>query len=485
MPYKTAQFVFFREIHARIVETNLGSKMSQSWNTVTKKISDLFLDPNNVRLDAAGLNLSQDELITDLFANQDAFDMAASFAKNGVFQHELPIVVEEGGKLVVIEGNRRVAALKALANPSLVPSFTAKLDKLKTSANLPIKEIEVKIAPSRKAVEPLLAAIHTSESRRRWAPLRQAYFYYAQIKTKRTTLPKLIAQYPDVDVVGFAKMWEMHEMATKLTYDTPEEEAKVKDQQNFSISTLERLYDNESFRSHMGLAFTTQGKVQISSKVDDFKVALKRVVQDIVNGEISTRTLNKADDIKKYIATVPKPEPGAGKAKAASSIKKERKSSGQTVSKFLAPKDMKCTLPYPAVSRVLGEMKKLDYAKFPNAAHDLLRSFLECSLKAFFDHLGDPVVPANKNEYSFLSDVLLHAEKYFENARKTDKTLTKYLTPIKLLRQSAGTTQNTFLFSKDFLDALNHSHVVFSTGPQVKEAWDHMEPLLRYVLNPK
>jgi hypothetical protein len=46
-----------------------------------------------------------------MYENQVLEEIAQSFVDNGFFQHEPLIVVEEGGEKVVVEGNRRLAAL--------------------------------------------------------------------------------------------------------------------------------------------------------------------------------------------------------------------------------------------------------------------------------------------------------------------------------------------------------------------------------------
>lgn len=457
---------------------------TKPWPTTNYKIAQLFLDDNNVRLDLAGTSASQDALIHDLFVNQDAYSVAESIAKNGLFIHELPIVTIEGSKTVVLEGNRRIAALKALQQPALVPSYSQKLEALrKASPFLPILDIDTKVAPDRKSALPVLAAIHTSQNRKSWATLRQAYFYYAQIKSKSTTLPKLIASYPTVDVPRFVKMWEMHGIASRLDFDTNEDAIKVQDQQNFPISTLERLYESDSFQKHLKIQFKANGQVQLQGKEQEFKSAFKQVLQDIVRGVVTSRTINSLPQLNSYVATLPAVSIKSGKAVGAAAIKTSKKSPRAKIDRFLAPKDLKCTLPYPAIRRVLHELQQLEFNKTPNAGHDLLRSFLECSFKAYFAHIGQTIPAAGK--FVTLADVLSFAEKHFESLKAVNPKVRPLIQAVKIIRQSAGNTTNNYLFSDDFLNALNHSHAVFSTGPQVRAAWDQMEPIFRYILDPK
>lgn len=449
-----------------------------TWETKLVNVVDLFLDEENVRLDHSSGPASQDALAHDLFVNQDAYELAQGIARNGLFQHELPIVIEDGKRLVVIEGNRRVAALKGLIQPSLVPSHSAKLEQLKKSSEfLPISSIEVKVAPSRAAALQLLAAIHTTESRKPWTTLRQAYFYYAQVQSKSRNLKQLVSEYPNVDVPRFIRMWEMHQIARSISYDTPEDASRVADQLNFPITTLERIYDNEAFQVAFGVAFDKNGKATIKAESDSFKQAYKRIIEDIINKSVTSRTHNKASDIKTYVENLQKPSlAGSGKTTASKEYKPVPPPKRERTAKGLAPKDIVCTLNSPGVKRILKELQQLDYRKFPNAAHDLLRSFLECSFKAYFAHKN--IVVPSKSHYTYLSDVLVEAEKHFQTVNK------KLVQPVKIIHGSAGNASANYLFSKDRLDAANHNPAVFSTGEQVKDAWDQMEEILRFILKP-
>ena len=91
------------------------------WPKPKVKVTDLFLDPENIRL---GLELksSQEALINDLFSNEKAMRVLESIASDGFFPDEMPVVIKEGKKYIVIDGNRRLAALKVLGRPEIVPT---------------------------------------------------------------------------------------------------------------------------------------------------------------------------------------------------------------------------------------------------------------------------------------------------------------------------------------------------------------------------
>jgi hypothetical protein len=82
-------------------------------------VSKLLLDPINPRLGEYGIkeNATQMDLLKVLWEKMAVEELAMSIAYNGYFEHE-PLLVEENakGQLVVIEGNRRLAAAKLLLN---------------------------------------------------------------------------------------------------------------------------------------------------------------------------------------------------------------------------------------------------------------------------------------------------------------------------------------------------------------------------------
>lgn len=81
----------------------------------------LLFDPENPRLvDYMGIApLSQEELIRVLWQQMAVDELALSIAENGYFDYEPLFVVKEHGKWFVIEGNRRLAAVKLLLDEEL------------------------------------------------------------------------------------------------------------------------------------------------------------------------------------------------------------------------------------------------------------------------------------------------------------------------------------------------------------------------------
>lgn len=84
-------------------------------------IDKLLLDPANPRLVEHGVEegASQAVLVKSLWTMMAVQEVAMSIAHNGFFRHEPLIVEAQGSKYVVLEGNRRLAAVRILLDDEL------------------------------------------------------------------------------------------------------------------------------------------------------------------------------------------------------------------------------------------------------------------------------------------------------------------------------------------------------------------------------
>jgi len=94
-----------------------------AWASKIVRVDELLLDPLNIRLEQQGW--AQDEIINDLFANEDAVQILRNIYENGYYPDEPPVVIKEKALYYVIDGNRRVVSLKAMLTPGIAPRGTA------------------------------------------------------------------------------------------------------------------------------------------------------------------------------------------------------------------------------------------------------------------------------------------------------------------------------------------------------------------------
>lgn len=90
--------------------------MTKELKVVQEKVRDLHFDHENPRLAEYGITIDtpEDDILKILWDAMDVRELVQSISASGFFPHEALIVAEENGKKIVIEGNRRLAAVKTL-----------------------------------------------------------------------------------------------------------------------------------------------------------------------------------------------------------------------------------------------------------------------------------------------------------------------------------------------------------------------------------
>jgi len=455
-----------------------------SWPIKEKAISELFLDQKNIRTPIS--DKDQNALIKDMFSNEKAYDLVKSYVQNGVFPDEFPIAIEEDDKYVVIEGNRRLAALKALHEPDIVPSYKNRIKKL---ADPDIKAINVVIAPSREAAIKHIANKHTINYRKPWKPLRQAYFYKSQIDNG-LSIDELMDDYPDHDIPRFIKMLEMHKLAKSVEVDETHQE-KVHDERKFPITNLERFYKDSNVKEFLGIEFDEYGRVNGKIDTDEFYKGYEVIVNDIASGRIDSRRVNTKSEMKKYLKGLPKEvKPDKSKEGKFNSddfeVKEPENKNGQDKNKksnHSFPKGLFRTkeLPFNAKSNSLkfiyNELRTINVKRFPNATHDLLRSFLECSLVNFLKNIGDydSAIKQADQHVPKLSEMLTYISK--DEFQYLDDSTKEVVKTIKSKYDQD--------YSLPRMNMINHNENWAADEKEIRVAWSRIEKLMVILLNPE
>ena len=92
----------------------------------------------------------------------------------------------------------------------------------------------------------------------------------------------------------------MYQVACAL--DLPEQVSSiVRNPRQFNASVLERLVQSSDAMAFLGIEFGKAGDFVGKIDANEFRKAFGRMVSDIASGEVDTRTLNKAQDIEKYL----------------------------------------------------------------------------------------------------------------------------------------------------------------------------------------
>ena len=140
-------------------------------------IHQLHLDPQNPRLPESYQRVPEGQLLEHITETYSAIEVARSIALHGYFHSEPLIVISEtDDSYVVVEGNRRLVALRILADATLADELddADEWRELASEADLP-ERVPVVLAPDRQSVAPIIGYRHISGIEP-WEPYAQARF---------------------------------------------------------------------------------------------------------------------------------------------------------------------------------------------------------------------------------------------------------------------------------------------------------------------
>jgi hypothetical protein len=235
-------------------------------NLIDIAVADLRLDGENPRHDPTK---GQQKIVAALMADlgPKITALAEDIADNGLSPIDPPMVVKNGPIYTMIEGNRRLTAIRLLTNPSLAPrpadvaTFTALVKKM----TAPINVISCYVAPSRAAARHWQELRHRGHAGGRgvipWDPEAINRFFGA---TSNTTAKAILL----ADAIKAA-----YPLNTALLADL---DAVMKG----NSSTLGRLMSDPKFRDGLGIVLKPAFGSHYSSA--DLEPVLMRVLADLI-----------------------------------------------------------------------------------------------------------------------------------------------------------------------------------------------------------
>ena len=116
-------------------------------------VTELHFDQRNPRLAEYDLesNAEDDEIISILWEAMDVLELVQSITASGYFSHEPLIVAKERGEYVVIEGNRRLAAVKVLLDRTFADDRNWEIPRLSAQATADLEYLPAIISNREEA----------------------------------------------------------------------------------------------------------------------------------------------------------------------------------------------------------------------------------------------------------------------------------------------------------------------------------------------
>jgi len=275
-----------------------------SWETFEYTLSSLHLDVNNPRIKYRGENLNQTQIMKFLIQNERVYELAKKISEEGYFVGEEPIICIEGNKKVVLEGNRRTAALKLLQDPKKYLS-TAKANTLLQNIlknNFPVdKKLRCYIAPNRLLANPIIYERHNGATLQRWKTGNQ-YAFVAEMYYEGGLSIDDICDVLNESRARILKPLKAYNLFFEGKEILEKEENIVLDIANFDFTNLERFYTYEEARIFLGIDFNNEnGELLINLPQEEFEKRILEVFKILIDAERFSRDFNKEDDKKRFV----------------------------------------------------------------------------------------------------------------------------------------------------------------------------------------
>jgi hypothetical protein len=152
-------------------------------------VSELKLDPQNPRLPEALQGALQSTILRHLFENDTLEEIAQSYIDNGFFPHEPLIVLEKpdkDGLHPVLEGNRRLAALKILLQAPEAEGLEFAGIEITAAQAKALERVPCFTIPTRDEVHAYLGFRHIGGIKT-WKPEAKARYLLTEIDKTHTS----------------------------------------------------------------------------------------------------------------------------------------------------------------------------------------------------------------------------------------------------------------------------------------------------------
>jgi hypothetical protein len=407
----------------------------------------------------------------------------------------------QDGKTYILEGNRRLAALKLLLSPDGGPEKVQKRARLLSNRadRSSLSKVRVLIAPSRAAAAPLLMRRHTRDQVKSWAPFMQARFY-RRFADQGMTVADMSKEYGTTpgQVLDFLRLDALYALACKM--DLPDDvKDVVRNPREFKASALKRIMDVARARELVGIDFDSEGGITGKVDKDAFKKAFAKVLTDIAMNQEDTRTLNTADDINAYLekikAYLPDPKRQKGtfalsdfggreeddKASQPSSTNhKKPGSSKQRPSPSVIPSGVKCQLNSTRINDIFGELRRLRLDKNPNASAVLFRILLEMCVGHYLDKTKQIQPLLDKAKKDKKPNDWYPPLRHLLEATLRDTSIDIHPLARKKLNKFVSDPKSSL--NLDGLDSYVHNRLSLPTAKDLRVYWETLEDLFKVVL---
>lgn len=445
-------------------------------------IESLLLDLENPRIVRQG---SQNEARNAILSSQKhkLVTLANDIAKNQLSPIDLTMVIdaEDGlGNFIVLEGNRRLAAIQLMKTPQLAEGspYYAAFKKLNADqSNFFPTHLHCWVVPNRQEgliwIERKHGNDQDGKGTEKWTSMSNA-----------RVLSKKGDSCPEMDIVNFVLGDPTLDKGLRSHLEGAD----------FHITTVKRLVDSKVFREQVGFELKDGDLIldQDTERMLGIFTDLLTIISQgkYENGEkFTVKDVYVDDDIRYFLSTFLPRHPVKKKANVSlnvttalnkktpikSNIRRGRKTPTLEEQGTLIPRDFNLSLPSGKANEIFAELKKLDINFYKNAAAVLFRVFLEITFKNYIlkNHINVKKDSEGKEYFmNMVNAVLDHAES------------TSRLSKIELKALHTAKSKPNHIVSFDTMHAYIHNPSLNPKPQDLKSTWADFQLIIERLWAP-
>ena len=436
-------------------------------------LADLLVDTRNARL--AEEQPSQQFALLAIARQQGKrlLKLAADIVEYGLDPTALLAVVatsDQRKRYLVIEGNRRVVALKALETPALIASAFDPRDQKRWHrlaeqfAQKPIATISCSLFDNEKELDHWVTVRHTGQNEG-----MGLVDWGAEEKDRYTT--RHGQRSPAGQILDFVDK-------CGLLSDAARHSKKE------VITNLIRLIGSPILREKVGINIS-DGKVQMLYPVDEVAKSLTYIVEDLKTGKIKVADIynkeartayaqslqhsilpeaTKRLDAPVLLGSEVKTETPTAKVKPKAKSKKT-----QPERTSLVPAGCHLDINPPRINLIYNELLTLSVDQYPNACSVMLRVFIDLSIDSYI------------TENNLVSEEDRWAPRMAKRLKDVAADMVskgKINSQLELVIKKIADGDFLFAASTTTFNQYVHSQYVFPKATELKMAWDELQPFI-------
>jgi hypothetical protein len=370
-------------------------------------------------------------------------------------------------RFVVLEGNRRLAALRALENPDLfdgavkanVLTLLRRLGKRYREA--PIENVQC-------------ALFRDREEANHWIELRHTGFNSGAgiVKWGSDAASRFKARIGGSEGIET----QAYNFLERRGDITPE-------QRRVGATTLQRLLQTPRFREKVGLGLR-DGRLTLLGEQEAVAKTLHWIVDSLVSRKLREPQLTTIDQRNDFANSLPPQFVVASVTRGTAPdlaslpepIKKRARRKRETPPKprsILIPTDCVISITDERLRRIERELRRLDLEDFTNAVGVLLRVFIELSADAYIDRTKLAGVVERDKLTKKLQTITKDLVARSKLIPKQAKPVLKACEKDSLLAPSIG-----------LMNEYVHNPYMFPSDSDLRTAWDNLQPFVIAVWTP-